>query len=81
MLYYRLYKRMKKSIGFRSAVSFSFEDFTFIFLIPILVGVIVADIFYTYFWASDELATMIFLLPMFCAGLYIYFCAKFDKDP
>jgi uncharacterized membrane protein (DUF485 family) len=80
MLYYRLYKKMKKNFHFHSAITRSLDYVTFVVLIPISLGALLSDLFLTYFWKSDEMGVLITLLPMVIAALYIHLCEKHDKD-
>ena len=47
MLYYRLYKKMKKNFHFHSAITRSLDYVTFVVLIPISLGALLSDLFFT----------------------------------
>jgi hypothetical protein len=81
MLYYRLYKRMKRNFYFNSPTSRSLDYVTFLLIIPIAVGVFVSNLFYAHVWTNDEVASVIILLPVGIAAVYIHLCEKRDKEP
>jgi uncharacterized membrane protein (DUF485 family) len=81
MLYYRLYKRMKRNFGFVSGVSPSLDYITFVVLIPIAVGFVIAKLVQEHVSSSEGLGYVILMLSMGSAAVYIHLCEKNDKDP
>jgi hypothetical protein len=80
MLYYLLYKRMKHKFGYVSGVSPSLDYVTFVVLIPIAVGFVVAKLVQEYLSSSDGVSLLILMLSMGSAAVYIHVCEKHDKD-
>lgn len=80
MLYYRLYKRMKRNFGVVSGVSPSLDYVTFVVLIPVAAGSAVVGLVRTYVSSSDGLSFLILMLSMAFAAVYIHLCEKHDKE-
>jgi hypothetical protein len=81
MLYYRLYKRMKRNFGFHSAITMSLDYVTFVVLIPTGVGFAVSRVLETFFGLSETLSYFSIFVWMAVAALYIHLCSRRDKEP
>jgi hypothetical protein len=81
MLYYRLYKRMKRNFHFTSGVSPSLDYVTFVVLIPTGLGVLLAKLVQDYLWPGDGVSLAVLMLTIGSAALYIHLCEKGDKEP
>jgi hypothetical protein len=80
MLYYRLYKRMKRNFHFHSAITLSLDYVTFVVLIPSGLGFLIGKIVYLW-WPSEEVKYSMFFLSIGAAALYIHLCGRIDKEP
>ncbi len=82
MLYYRLYKRMRKKFLWWSSPIGGPPDFVlFVLLIPTISAAILIGVLNRHLSLSQELQLLIVFLFICGAGLYIWLCKKYDKKP
>jgi hypothetical protein len=82
MLYYRLYKRMRKKFLWWSSPIAGPPDFAlFVLLIPAISAAMLIGVLNRHFSLSQELQMLIVFLFIGGAGLYLWLCQKYDKEP
>jgi hypothetical protein len=82
MLYYRLYKRMRKwvrGLG-PSEIGLAAPDIIFLIVIPMTLAGIVGSILESYWNARQGTLVLVTILIVAAAGTYIRVCRKFDED-
>ena len=81
MLYYRLYKKMKRNFGYDSGVFVPLDYGLFAIIIPMIVGSAIGKALQSLLGIDEAYAFLFMVLLVITAAVYIQVCEKRDQEP